>query len=121
VQAISGERGMTHPLTHLKYSFFSVHTGTARGAAEMQIAGLTGTERLHDSGGKAAASTLDIFSIVSRVFFCMTERRERERERERESQNARPDEVFSIELKKLLLLLVVVVDDADGASRYNTA
>jgi hypothetical protein len=33
----------------------------------------------------------------------------------------RPDEVFSIELKKLLLLLVVVVDDADGASRYNTA
>jgi hypothetical protein len=24
-------------------------------------------------------------------------------------------------LKKLLLLLVVVVDDADGASRYNTA
>ncbi len=84
VQAISGERGMTHPLTHLKYSFFSVHTGTARGAAEMQIAGLTGTERLHDSGGKAAASTLDIFSIVSRVFFCMTERRERGRERERE-------------------------------------
>jgi hypothetical protein len=69
VQAISGERGMTHPLTHLKYSFFSVHAGTARGAAEMQIAGLTGTERLHDSGGKAAASTLHIFSIVSRGFF----------------------------------------------------
>lgn len=109
---------MTHPLTHLKYSFFSVHAGTARGAAEMQIAGLTGTERLHDSGGKAAAFTLDIFSIVSRVFFFMAEGRERERERG--SQNARPDGVFSIELKKLLLL-VVVVDDADGASRYNTA
>jgi len=46
----------------------------------MQIAGLTGTERLHDSGGKAAASTLDIFSIVSRVFFCMAEGIERERE-----------------------------------------
>lgn len=80
MQAISGKRGMTHPLTHLKYSFFSVHAGTARGAAEMQIAGLTGTERLHDSGGKAAASTLDIFSIVSRVFFCMAEGIERERE-----------------------------------------
>jgi hypothetical protein len=81
---------MTHPLTHLKYSFFSVHAGTARGAAEMQIAGLTGTERLHDSGGKAAASTLDVFSIVSRVIFVWLKvERERAREREREREDLR--------------------------------